>query len=57
MALKVHSSLSLDEASTIIDAALATGLQHEFRPLLIVVLDSGGNVVAMKVSMRANRRH
>lgn len=44
----VHSSLSLDVAEKIIDAALAARRKESIMPLVVAVLDSGGNLVAYK---------
>lgn len=41
-------NLSLAQATTIVDAALAEGRKHSMEPLTVVVLDSGGHVVAAK---------
>ncbi len=40
--------MSLDLASTIIDAALKTGRDRGFMPLSVAVLDAGGHLVAFK---------
>lgn len=40
--------LTLAEATTIVDAALAEGRRREFLPLTVAVLDAGGHLVAMK---------
>lgn len=40
--------MTLDRATTIIDAALATGREHGFMPLSVAVLDAGGHLVAFK---------
>ena len=40
--------LTLDQASTIIDAALAKGRELNLKPLTVVVLDDGGNLKAFK---------
>lgn len=45
---KLITTLTLDQASTIIDRALAAGSEHEMDPLTVVVLDAGGHMVAMK---------
>ena len=42
------SRLSLDQASTIVDTALSKGRETNCAPLTVVVLDSGGHVVACK---------
>ena len=44
----IHSSLSLTHAERIIDAALVTRRKEGVMPLVIAVLDSGGNLVAYK---------
>lgn len=42
------SNVTLAQASTIIDQALAKGRAGGAKPLTVVVLDSGGHLVAMK---------
>ena len=42
------SSVTLVQASTIVDAALAKGRELKLHPLTVVVLDAGGHLVAMK---------
>ena len=42
------SSLTLAQASTIVDTALQTGRDAKFSPLSVVVLDAGGHLVAFK---------
>lgn len=42
------STITLDQASTIIDTALATGREMDLKPLTVAVLDSGGHLIAMK---------
>ena len=42
------SRLTLEQASTIVDAALGKGAELGFKPLTVVVLDDGGNMKAMK---------
>ena len=42
------SSLTLAQASTIIDVALKTGREAKFQPLSVAVLDAGGHLVAFK---------
>jgi uncharacterized protein GlcG (DUF336 family) len=42
------SQLTLDQASTIVDTALARGREMSLKPLTIVVLDDGGNLKAFK---------
>ena len=44
----IHSSLSLDTAERIIDAVIATRRREGLLPLVVAVLDSGGNLVAYK---------
>lgn len=46
--------LTLDEASRIVDAALAEGEKRGFAPLCVVVLDAGGHPLALKRSERAS---
>ena len=41
-------NLTLDQASTIIDAAIKKGRELGFLPLTVAVLDSGGHLVAFK---------
>jgi len=40
--------LTLSQASAIVDAALAAGLEAGMKPLTVVVLDAGGHIVAAK---------
>lgn len=40
-------SIDLSTAQSIIAKALATGQQHGFKPLTVVVLDAGGHVTAV----------
>lgn len=40
--------MTLAQATTIVDAALAKGRAMKFEPLTVVVLDAGGHVVALK---------
>ncbi len=40
--------LTLDQASTIVDAALAKGRERGYQPLTVAVLDAGGHLVAFK---------
>lgn len=47
---KLITTLALDQASAIIDRALAAGAEHEMSPLTVVVLDAGGHMIAMKRS-------
>ncbi len=42
--------ISLQQATTIIDSALAEGEKRGFQPLCVVVLDTGGHAIAMKRS-------
>ncbi|MEX2453159.1 MAG: heme-binding protein [Rhodospirillaceae bacterium] len=42
------SSVTLEQASVIVDTALARGRENGFAPLTVVVLDAGGHAVAMK---------
>ena len=42
------TTLSLTQASTIVDAALAEGRRRGFAPLTVVVLDAGGQLKAAK---------
>src|SRR3954462_4333049 len=44
----ISSSLSLDAASRIVDAALAARKKEGMLPLAVVALDSGGHLVAFK---------
>ncbi len=44
----IHSSLSLSAAEKIIDAAIAARRKEGLLPLVVAVLDSGGNLVAYK---------
>jgi uncharacterized protein GlcG (DUF336 family) len=41
-------SLTLAQASTIVDVALKTGRDNKFQPLTVAVLDAGGHLVAFK---------
>ena len=41
-------TITLDQASAVVDAALAAGREWGFEPLTVVVLDNGGHVVAAK---------
>lgn len=45
---RLKTLLSLTQASTIIDAALAAGRAKNFMPLTVVVLDNGGHLIALK---------
>ncbi|HTQ34385.1 MAG TPA: heme-binding protein [Stellaceae bacterium] len=42
------SNVTLAQASTIVDQALAKGRELNLHPLTVVVLDAGGHLVAMK---------
>ena len=42
------SSVTLEQASQIVDAALAEGRKRNLLPLTVVVLDAGGHAVALK---------
>jgi uncharacterized protein GlcG (DUF336 family) len=42
------SNVTLAQASTIVDKALAKGRELKLHPLTVVVLDAGGHLVAMK---------
>lgn len=41
-------ALTLDQASTIVDTALAAGRKESMGALTVVVLDAGGHIVALK---------
>ncbi len=41
-------SVTLAQASTIVDATLAAGQRHGYQPLTCAVLDAGGHLVALK---------
>src|SRR6187401_2089417 len=41
-------SLTLAQASTIVDVAIKTGRDRKFQPLSVAVLDNGGHLVAFK---------
>ncbi len=45
---RLKQSLPLTTANAIIQAALETGRSHDMLPLTVVVLDSGGRMVAMQ---------
>ena len=47
------STLTLDQASAIVDAALAKARELGLRPLAVTVLDPGGNPVVLKREDRA----
>ena len=42
------SSITLAQAATVVDAALAKGRELKLAPLTVVVLDPGGHMVALK---------
>jgi uncharacterized protein GlcG (DUF336 family) len=42
------TDITLQQASTIIDAALASGVTRGFQPLTVAVLDRGGQLKALK---------
>jgi uncharacterized protein GlcG (DUF336 family) len=42
------SNVTLEQASTVIDSALAAGREMGLKPLTFAVLDAGGHLVAMK---------
>ena len=42
------TSLTLDHANTIVNAALAAGKEHGVMPLTVAVLDTGGHLAAMQ---------
>src|SRR6202021_4079664 len=42
------ANVTLAQASTIVDTALAKGRELNLQPLTVVVLDAGGHLVAMK---------
>ena len=46
--MRLKTSLSLDIASRIVDEALRLGREEDMHPLTVVVLDSGGQIVAVK---------
>jgi uncharacterized protein GlcG (DUF336 family) len=48
------SSLSLAQASTIVDEALAEGRRRQLAPLCVVTLDAGGHALALKREDRAS---
>jgi uncharacterized protein GlcG (DUF336 family) len=47
-AIGAQMSLTLAQASIIVDAALKTGRDKNFQPLSVAVLDAGGHLVAFK---------
>lgn len=48
MVYPVHSAMTLEAASTIVDAALAAGRSAGCAPLVVAVVDAGGQLVAYK---------
>ena len=48
------TALTLDQASTIVDQALAKGRELGLQPLTVVVLDAGGQLKAMKREDRSS---
>ena len=48
MVYPVHSAMPLEAAASIVDAALASGRAASCAPLVVAVLDSGGQLVAYK---------
>ena len=48
------TALTLDQASTIVDRALAKGRELRLQPLTVVVLDAGGQLKAMKREDRSS---
>ncbi len=46
--MKLKTSLSLEIASQIVDEALKLGRQENLLPLTVVVLDTGGKLIAVK---------
>jgi uncharacterized protein GlcG (DUF336 family) len=47
------SALTLDQASAIVDAALAKARELDLRPIAVTVLDPGGNAIVLKREDRA----
>ena len=45
---RLVSPLTLAQAATIVDAALAAGRSADLEPLTVAVLDAGGHVIALK---------
>jgi uncharacterized protein GlcG (DUF336 family) len=45
---RLATPLSLAQATTIVDAALAAGRTAGFEPLTVAVLDAGGHLIALK---------
>lgn len=46
--MKLVTNLTLAQASTIVDSALAEARKLKLNPMTIVVLDAGGHMIAMK---------
>ena len=46
--MKLKTNLPLAAAEKIVDGALAAGAAHAMHPLTVVVLDTGGHVIAVK---------
>lgn len=46
--MRLAITLSLENASTIVDAVLEFSRQKDLNPITVVVLDSGGKLIAMK---------
>ena len=46
--------LTLEQASTLVDAALAEATARGFAPMCVVVLDAGGHALALKRDERAS---
>ena len=44
------AKITLEQANTIIDTAIETGVKEGMQPLSVAVLDDGGNLVAFKKS-------
>ena len=44
----IHSSLTIEAAARVVDAALAAAREAKLLPLAIVALDAGGNLVCFK---------
>jgi uncharacterized protein GlcG (DUF336 family) len=47
-------TLTLEQAATIVDTAMAAGKAQAFAPLCVVVLDTGGHMLALKRDERAS---
>ena len=46
--MKLKTILSLDVANSIIDSAIKNGIEQNLLPLTVVILDSGGKIIASK---------